>query len=93
MLGNKVIVSCSPNVFIFTDTNGDDKADKKELLFRGIGGVQHDHAIHSFTFGPDGKLYFNFGNAGDSILDKNGNVIRDAEGNLIANKESLTGRE
>ncbi|MEZ2441009.1 PVC-type heme-binding CxxCH protein [Chitinophaga sp. RCC_12] len=86
VLGNKVIVSCSPNVFIFTDTNGDDKADKKELLFRGIGGVQHDHAIHSFTFGPDGKLYFNFGNAGDSILDKNGNVIRDAEGNLIANK-------
>lgn len=86
VLGNKVIVSCSPNVFIFTDTDGDDKADKKELLFRGIGGVQHDHAIHAFTFGPDGKLYFNFGNAGDSILDKNGNVIRDTDGNLIANK-------
>ncbi|SEW54279.1 PVC-type heme-binding CxxCH protein [Chitinophaga arvensicola] len=86
VLGNKVIVSCSPNVFVFTDTDGDDKADKKELLFRGIGGVQHDHAIHAFTFGPDGKLYFNFGNAGDSILDKNGNVIRDADGQLIANK-------
>ncbi|MBS0027002.1 PVC-type heme-binding CxxCH protein [Chitinophaga sp. 22321] len=86
VLGNKVIVSCSPNVFIFTDTDGDDKADKKELLFRGIGGIQHDHAIHAFTFGPDGKLYFNFGNAGDSILDKNGVVIKDAEGRLIANK-------
>ncbi|RFS19684.1 dehydrogenase [Chitinophaga silvatica] len=86
VLGNKVIVSCSPNVFIFTDTDGDDKADKKELLFSGIGGVQHDHAIHAFTFGPDGKLYFNFGNAGDSILDKNGNVIKDIDGNVIANK-------
>jgi putative membrane-bound dehydrogenase-like protein len=86
VLGNKVIVSCSPNVFIFTDTNGDDKADTKELLFRGIGGIQHDHAIHAFTFGPDGKLYFNFGNAGDSILDKNGNVIKDVDGRLIANK-------
>jgi len=86
VLGNKVIVSCSPNVFIFTDTDGDDKADKKELLFRGIGGIQHDHAIHAFTFGPDGKLYFNFGNAGDSILDKNGVVIKDTEGRLIANK-------
>lgn len=86
VLGNKVIVSCSPNVFIFTDTDGDDKADKKELLFRGIGGIQHDHAIHAFTFGPDGKLYFNFGNAGDSILDKNGAVIKDVDGNLIANK-------
>lgn len=86
VLGNRVIVSCSPNVFIFTDTDGDDKADTKELLFTGIGGVQHDHAIHSFTFGPDGKLYFNFGNAGDSILDKNGKGIRDRDGNLIANK-------
>jgi putative membrane-bound dehydrogenase-like protein len=86
VLGNRVIVSCSPNVFVFTDTDGDDKADKKELLFRGIGGVQHDHAIHSFTFGPDGLFYFNFGNAGDSILDKNGNVIRDTDGHVIDNK-------
>lgn len=81
VLGNRVIVSCSPNVFVLMDTNGDDKADKKEILFQGIGGVQHDHAIHAFTFGPDGKLYFNFGNAGDSILDKNGKVIKDSEGN------------
>ncbi len=86
VLGNKVIVSCSPNVFVLTDTNGDDKADKKEVLFQGIGGVQHDHAIHAFTFGPDGKLYFNFGNAGDSIKDRNGNVIRDIEGNLVNGK-------
>ncbi len=83
VLGNKVIVSCSPYVFVLTDTDGDDKADKKEILFEGIGGFQHDHAIHAFTFGPDGKLYFNFGNAGDSIKDKNGNVIRDLEGDIV----------
>ena len=86
VLGNKVIVSCSPNVFVLTDTNGDDKADKRDVLFEGIGGVQHDHAIHAFTFGPDGKLYFNFGNAGDSIKDRNGNVIRDVEGNIVNGK-------
>lgn len=83
VLGNKVIISCSPNVFVLTDSDGDDKADKKEILFQGIGGVQHDHAIHAFTFGPDGKLYFNFGNAGDSIKDRNGNVIRDVEGIVV----------
>ncbi|HEY6082686.1 MAG TPA: PVC-type heme-binding CxxCH protein, partial [Chitinophagaceae bacterium] len=83
VLGNKVIVSCSPNVFIFTDTNGDDKADKKELLFSYIGGHQHDHGVHAFSFGPDGKLYFNFGNEGDSILDKNGKLITDTEGNPV----------
>jgi putative membrane-bound dehydrogenase-like protein len=75
----------SPNVFVFTDTNGDDKPDSKELLFRGIGGEQHDHAIHAFNFGPDGKYYFNFGNAGDSILDKNGNVIKDPYGRVVNN--------
>src|SRR5689334_2562281 len=40
VLGNRVIVSCSPNVFVLTDTDGDDKADKRELLFTGISGVQ-----------------------------------------------------
>ena len=85
VLGNKVIISCSPKVFILTDTDGDDKADKKEVLFEGIAGEQHDHGIHAFTFGPDGKLYFSFGNAGDSLLDKNGNIVKDIEGIAINN--------
>jgi putative membrane-bound dehydrogenase-like protein len=62
VLGNKVIVSDSPNVFVLTDTDGDGKADKRELLFTGISGADHDHGVHAFTFGPDGKLYFNMGN-------------------------------
>ena len=62
VLGNKVIVSCSPNVFVLTDSDGDGKADKRELLFANIKGVQHDHGVHAFVFGPDGKLYFNMGN-------------------------------
>jgi len=62
VLGNKVIVSDSPNVFVLTDVDGDGKADKRELLFTGISGVDHDHGVHAFTFGPDGKLYFNMGN-------------------------------
>ena len=62
VLGNKVIVSDSPNVYVLTDTDGDGKADKRELLFTGIGGKDHDHGVHTFVFGPDGKLYFNMGN-------------------------------
>ncbi len=86
VLGNKVIVSCSPNVFLFTDTNGDDIADTKEVLFTHVGGEQHDHAVHAFTFGPDGKLYFNFGNAGEQLMDKNGKIIIDKDGNEVTNK-------
>jgi len=68
VLGNKVIVSCSPHVFVLTDTDGDGKADKRELLFTGISGKDHDHGVHAFVFGPDGKLYFNMGNAGKQLF-------------------------
>lgn len=68
VLGNKVIVSDSPNVFVLTDTDGDGKADKRELLFTGIGGKDHDHGVHTFLFGPDGKLYFNMGNESKQLF-------------------------
>ena len=87
--GNKVIVSDSPNVWVLTDENGDDKADKKELLFTGIGGEQHDHGMHTFVFGPDGKWYFNFGNEGKQLLDKDGNAITDIATGKTINKENF----
>lgn len=86
VFGNKVIVSASPNVFVFTDEDGDDVPDKKEVLFTGMGGLQHDHAVHSFTFGPDGKFYFNFGNAGGQLLDKDGQPVIDLAGNEVNDK-------
>jgi len=83
VLGNRVIVSSSPNVFVFTDTDGDLKSDKKEVLFSGISGHQHDHAMHTFQAGPDGKLYFNFGNEGKQLKDKDGKPLTDLAGNEI----------
>ncbi|MDX2246507.1 MAG: c-type cytochrome [Bacteroidia bacterium] len=80
VIGNKVIVSCSPNILVFTDENGDDKPDSKEALFSGMGGEQHDHGVHASVLGPDGKLYFNFGNAGEQLRDPAGNLITDIHG-------------
>lgn len=86
VLGNKVIVSRSPGVFVFTDENNDGVADKKDTLFTGISGLEHDHAIHAFNFGPDGKLYFNFGNEGKGLKDKYGKPVKDISGReIIAN--------
>jgi len=82
----RVIVSCAPNVFIFTDTDGDLKSDKKELLFTKVGTPQHDHSTHAFVFGPDGKLYWNVGNTGKGVSDKDGNPITDRAGNIVADK-------
>jgi putative membrane-bound dehydrogenase-like protein len=83
VLGDRVLVSAGENVFSFRDTDGDDKADEKTVLFTGISGVQHDHGIHSFMPGPDGKLYFNFGNEGKQILDANRQPIVDLAGNEV----------
>ena len=83
VFGNKVFVSVSPNVFVFTDEDGDDVPDKKEVLFTGIGGVQHDHGMHAFTFGPDGKLYFNYGNEGKGLHYADGSPILDPLGRPV----------
>ena len=91
VLGNKVIVSQSPNVWVFYDDNNDDKADRKEILFQGIGGEQHDHGVHAFTFGPDGKLYFNFGNEGKQLKDKNGKPVLDQDGDPVDTKKYKQG--
>ena len=89
VLGNRVIVSALDKVQVFYDENGDLKADaKRNVLFSGISGVQHDHGIHAFVFGPDGKLYFNFGNAGNQLKDKDGKIVVDQAGNaIVANRK------
>ena len=83
VLGNKVIVSVSPDIFVFTDNDGDDVPDSKEIMFSGIEGVDHDHGAHAFVFGPDGRLYFNYGNQGHHLMDKDGDTIVDVHGEKI----------
>lgn len=83
LLGDRIIVSCSPNVFVFTDANHDDVPDSKEVFYQGIQGLQHDHGMHAFVFGPDGKLYFNFGNEGKSLLTAAGDTVVDVRGNKV----------
>lgn len=81
--GTRAIVSAGDRIFILTDEDGDLKSDRKDVLFSGISGVQHDHGIHAAVLGPDGKLYFNFGNEGKQLRDKNGKPIIDLAGNEV----------
>lgn len=83
VLGNRVIVSAGDSVFSFYDDNGDLQADRREVMFTGIKGTQHDHGIHSFTFGPDGRLYFNFGNSGEELHTPDGKIVVDLAGNEV----------
>ena len=75
-IDGKIVVSQPPDLIVYTDVNGDgvfDPAvDKKEVLLTGFNGRQHDHSLHSATFGPDGKWNFNQGNMGADFIDKAG---------------------
>ncbi len=76
----RVVVSVGDKIIVLIDKDGDDKADDKTVLFTGISGTQHDHGIHQVMMGPDGKMYFNFGNSGNQIKDKDGKPIVDKAG-------------
>lgn len=77
VMGNKVYVSCSPHLIVYTDLDGDDRPDQKEILLTGFGGTDHDHSLHAVVGGPDGNLYFNTGNAGPHVVtDKSGWTLR-----------------
>ena len=89
VLGNRVLVSCGDEVFWLIDDDGDGKADRKEVMFTKIGGAQHDHGIHAVHFGPDGRLYFNHGNAAKQLCDKDGNLITDIHGVMCTNQNNL----
>ncbi len=91
VMGNRALVSQSPYMWLFTDEDGDDKADKKEIILQGVGGRQHDHGLHAVVFGPDGKFYFNFGNAGEMLQDSKGQTIKDADGKDIDPKNYRQG--
>lgn len=84
-IGNKVYVTRSPNLFVFTDTDGDLVADKKDTLFMNMG-KKGDHSAHSMFPGPDGKFYFSTGNFAGEIHDNKDNPIIDKGGVAVNQK-------
>lgn len=81
--GRRVIVSCAPEVLVFHDDDGDLVADRREVLFTKTGQPQHDHSVHAFVVGPDGRWYFNFGNTGRAVHDRDGKPVVDRLGNPV----------
>jgi putative membrane-bound dehydrogenase-like protein len=80
VIGDKVIVSNAPDLIVYTDVDEnlrfDPAIDKREVLLNGFNGRNHDHALHSVTFGPDGRWYFSNGNAGAHFTDRSGRTFR-----------------
>ncbi|MCK6445440.1 MAG: DUF1080 domain-containing protein [Planctomycetes bacterium] len=96
VLGERVIVSCSPSALVYTDADGDDVPEKKEVLLTGFGGRDHDHGLHSFVGGPDGRLWFNTGNAGPHVVTdrsgwtlRSGSIYNDGGPTLVDNRPRM----
>ena len=53
-----VYVSEQPQLSFLKDTDGDDRADVHEILLSGFGTEDSHHALHDFTWTPDGDLIF-----------------------------------
>src|SRR5690606_23641011 len=53
-----VYVANSTEVLFLKDTDGDGKADHRQVLLTGFGKGDTHHLIHTFRWGPEGLLYF-----------------------------------
>lgn len=81
--GNGCIAWSIPNIWYFQDTDGDGKADKKELLYGPFGWERDTHGNQaSFRRGFDGWLYATHGyNNNSSVRARDGSEVRMNSGN------------
>ena len=49
--------------------------DKQEIIAKVKGAAEHDHQVHAFVFGADGKFYFNCGNEFHDLLQPDGTSV------------------
>ncbi|MDB4786519.1 PQQ-dependent sugar dehydrogenase [Planctomycetaceae bacterium] len=78
-----VIVWSIPNIWYLEDTNGDDKADKRTILYGPMGFERDTHGMNNgFTRGFDGWMYACHGfNNETSVAGADGHQIQMQSGN------------
>src|SRR5690606_25817470 len=52
-----VLISCAPDVIYAEDTDGDGRADVREILYSGFIEGNPQHRANGFKWGLDGWLY------------------------------------
>jgi putative membrane-bound dehydrogenase-like protein len=62
-----VLVTCAPDIFYAEDTDGDGKADKKEVLFTGFVPGNQQHRVNTLAWGLDNWIYLANGDSGGRV--------------------------
>lgn len=55
--GGGLIVTAAPDILFFRDTNGDDRADERRVLFTGFSLTNPQHRVSSPRFAVDNWIY------------------------------------
>jgi len=74
--GGGVWVFNAPDLLLLRDTDGDDRADEREVILTGFGRNDAHEFPNSLTWGPDGWLYGLNGIANPSRIEQNGREFR-----------------
>jgi glucose/arabinose dehydrogenase len=56
-----VYISQMPSLMFLKDSDGDDRADSRELMMHGFDTADSHHAMHAFTWDPGGALHWQEG--------------------------------
>lgn len=65
--GDGVLVAAAPDILFLRDTDGDDRADAREVLYTGFGRSD-THAVHSnFRYGLDNWIWATIGYSGAEV--------------------------
>lgn len=62
-----VLICAAPDIWFAEDTDGDDRADIRRVLFTGFGTENYQARVNSLTYGLDGWVYGSCGLFGGDI--------------------------
>ena len=64
---NGILVTAAPNIFYAEDSDGDGRADHREILYAGFGQGNQQHRLNGFTWGLDNWVYCANGDSGGRV--------------------------
>ncbi len=71
-----VLVTAAPDIIFAKDTDGDGKADRREVLYRGFGEGNQQHRVNGLRWGLDNWLYVGNGDSDGRVKSlKTGRIV------------------